>query len=310
MRIGSALLMCGVLLQAPACAAPPYDAGPVGSEDGYTVSTQDVDPPGRVGRLSEVLGQVWLYSPEDREWVTAERNRPLTTGDRIATDALARAEMRVGSTVIRLDSNSELEVLRLDDDHLHLQLHRGASLVRLRDSELAGQFEMVTAEGRFRTDRAGGYRFDRNDKSAQATVISGRLTYEGRNQALTIDREQRAEFLLDAHGRAQYAIIEPKRDAFAACGAFPNVFCKLSGMVTEADWANWSPADLKPYIDEALEVFGPDRLMYGSDWPVCELAASYGQVHDALETNLAALSESEKSAIFSGTARAFYSLPD
>lgn len=100
------------------------------------------------------------------------------------------------------------------------------------------------------------------------------------------------------------------RDAFAACGAFPNVFCKLSGMVTEADWANWSPADLKPYIDEALEVFGPDRLMYGSDWPVCELAASYGQVHDALETNLAALSESEKSAIFSGTARAFYSLPD
>ena len=219
MRIGSALLMCGVLMQAPACAAPPYDAGPVGSEDGYTVSTQDVDPPGRVGRLSEVLGQVWLYSPEDREWVTAERNRPLTTGDRIATDALARAEMRVGSTVIRLDSNSELEVLRLDDDHLQLQQHRGASVVRLRDSELAPQFEMVTAEGRFRTDRAGAYRFDRNDKSTQATVISGRLNYEGRNQALTIDREQRAEFLLDAHGRAQYAIIEPKRDAFAAWNA-------------------------------------------------------------------------------------------
>lgn len=99
-------------------------------------------------------------------------------------------------------------------------------------------------------------------------------------------------------------------DGFAACGAFPNVFCKLSGMVTEADWANWSPAELKPYVDEALEVFGPGRLMYGSDWPVCELAASYGQVHDALETNLTALTDSEKSAIFARTTKAFYALAD
>lgn len=100
------------------------------------------------------------------------------------------------------------------------------------------------------------------------------------------------------------------RDAFAACGAFPNVFCKLSGMVTEADWHAWKPAELKPYIDVALDVFSPARLMYGSDWPVCELAASYEQVHDSLETNLSSLSESEREAIFSGTARAFYALPD
>ncbi|MBP6225627.1 MAG: FecR protein, partial [Rhizobacter sp.] len=214
-----ALLMCGVLLQAPACAAPPYDAGPVGSQDGYTVSTQDVDPPGRVGRLSEVLGQVWIYSPEDREWISAERNRPLTTGDRLSTDALGRAEMRVGSTVVRLDSSSELEVLRLDDDRLRLQLHRGSSMVRLRDSELAAQFEMVTAEGRFKADVAGGYRFDRAPNNTQATVISGQLNYEGRSQALTITAGQRAEFLLDSNARAQYAIVEPKRDAFALWNA-------------------------------------------------------------------------------------------
>ncbi|MDO9313421.1 MAG: hypothetical protein Q7T97_02615, partial [Burkholderiaceae bacterium] len=218
-RIGLALLMCGVLAQAPACAAPPYEPGPVGSPDGYTVSTQDADPPGRVGRLSEVLGHVWVYSPEDREWISAERNRPLTTGDRLSTDALGRAELRVGSTVVRLDSNSELEVLRLDDDRLQLQLHRGASMVRLRDSDLVSQFEMVTVEGRFLADRAGGYRFDRNDKSTQATVISGQLNYEGRTQALTIGAGQRAEFLLDANGRAQYAVVEPKRDGFAQWNA-------------------------------------------------------------------------------------------
>ncbi len=100
------------------------------------------------------------------------------------------------------------------------------------------------------------------------------------------------------------------RDRFAACGAFPNVYCKLSGMVTEADWSAWKPADLKPFIDAALEAFGPQRLMYGSDWPVCELAASYEQVHDALESNLTALSQPERDAIFGGTAKSFYALPD
>jgi len=100
------------------------------------------------------------------------------------------------------------------------------------------------------------------------------------------------------------------RDRFAACGAFPNVYCKLSGMVTEADWSAWKPADLKPFIDVALRAFGPQRLMYGSDWPVCELAATYEQVHDSLESNLAGLSQVERTAIFSSTARSFYALPD
>ncbi len=224
-RIGLAvLLLGGALLHTRAGAADSEEftidyPEALGNESGYTVSTQDPDPPGRVGRLSEVLGQVWLYDPEQREWVTAERNRPLTSGDRLSTDALARAELRVGSTVVRLDSNSELEVLRLDDDHLQLQLHRGGSVIRLRDSELAAQFEMVTAEGRFRTDRAGGYRFDRTSNNTQATVISGQLSYEGHHQALTIDSGQRVEFLFNANGRAQYAIVGPKRDAFAAWNA-------------------------------------------------------------------------------------------
>ena len=62
---------------------------------------------------------------------------------------------------------------------------------------------------------------------------------------------------------------------FKAAAAFPNLYCKLSGMVTEADWQNWTAADLKPYVHAALDAFGPERLMYGSDWPVCELAATY-----------------------------------
>lgn len=95
---------------------------------------------------------------------------------------------------------------------------------------------------------------------------------------------------------------------FRAAAACPNVSCKLSGMVTEADWQNWTAADLKPYVQEALDAFGPDRVMYGSDWPVCELAGSYGRVHDALVEALGPIGEAENAAIFGGTAARFYRL--
>ncbi len=98
-----------------------------------------------------------------------------------------------------------------------------------------------------------------------------------------------------------------KEDLQAAAQA-PNIFCKLSGMVTEADWANWTPADLRPYIETALECFGPDRCMAGSDWPVCTLAGGYQQVHDALLQNLSGLSESEHASVLGGTAAEFYGL--
>ena len=95
-----------------------------------------------------------------------------------------------------------------------------------------------------------------------------------------------------------------------AAAAFPNVYCKLSGLVTEADWRRWTAADLRPYVQAALECFGPGRCMFGSDWPVCELAASYEQVHAALVEALGPLSASERAAVFGGTARCFYDLPD
>lgn len=95
---------------------------------------------------------------------------------------------------------------------------------------------------------------------------------------------------------------------FRAAAAFPNVYCKLSGMVTEADWKSWKPADLKPYVQTALELFGAKRCMYGSDWPVCELAGSYEQVFRALEEALGPISNDERSQIFGETAARFYGL--
>ena len=91
----------------------------------------EADPPGRVARLSSVQGQVWLYNTDSNEWVTAGRNRPLTTGDRLATDPGARAELQVGSTTLRLDGGTEIEVALLDDDDISLQLLNGSVAARV-----------------------------------------------------------------------------------------------------------------------------------------------------------------------------------
>jgi L-fucono-1,5-lactonase len=97
-------------------------------------------------------------------------------------------------------------------------------------------------------------------------------------------------------------------DHLKAAAKFPNVYCKLSGMVTEADWKGWTPKDLTPYVQAALEAFGPDRCMFGSDWPVCLLAAPYPSVVAALREALGPLRDAERAKIFGGTAEKFYGL--
>jgi len=90
--------------------------------------------------------------------------------------------------------------------------------------------------------------------------------------------------------------------------AEPNVVCKLSGMVTEAHWSTWTVADLRPYADTALEAFGPDRLMFGSDWPVCVLAGTFTEVLDTARQLTDGLSDTERAAVFGGTAVRVYQL--
>jgi L-fuconolactonase len=87
-----------------------------------------------------------------------------------------------------------------------------------------------------------------------------------------------------------------------------NLFCKLSGLVTEADWVHWKAEDIRPYLDVAFEAFGPERLMFGSDWPVCLLAANYGQVKRLVESYVQAHAARHMPDIFGGNAIRFYGL--
>ncbi len=98
------------------------------------------------------------------------------------------------------------------------------------------------------------------------------------------------------------------QSAMRAVAVNQNTCCKISGMVTEADWKNWRAADFKPYLDTVVEAFGTERLMFGSDWPVCLVAASYEQVMGIVRDYFSSFSKDEQAGIFGGNAIAFYNL--
>ncbi|MEI6106684.1 MAG: amidohydrolase family protein [Opitutae bacterium] len=103
-------------------------------------------------------------------------------------------------------------------------------------------------------------------------------------------------------------LFSPWREDLAELARRPNVFCKLSGLVTLVDWTTWQPDQLLPYLDIALELFGPQRLMIGSDWPVCTCAATYPATMQVVIDWTARLSPAEREAILGGTCAQFYGI--
>jgi L-fuconolactonase len=102
--------------------------------------------------------------------------------------------------------------------------------------------------------------------------------------------------------------LDPWATEIRSLAALPNVTCKLSGMVTEAPWTTWKPSDLQPYADVVLSAFTPARVMFGSDWPVCLLAATYAEVVETAQTLTQSLAPTEQAAIFATTATTTYNL--
>ncbi|WP_340374652.1 amidohydrolase family protein [Streptomyces sp. SS7] len=118
-------------------------------------------------------------------------------------------------------------------------------------------------------------------------------------------------FVLDHLGKppVESGELVPWAQQIRRLAALPNTVCKLSGMVTEADWGSWTTAAFAPYADTALDAFGPGRLMFGSDWPVCRLAATYAEVVTVARELTAGLGPAERHDVFTGTAVRTYDLP-
>ncbi|MBV7531242.1 amidohydrolase [Chitinophaga sp. sic0106] len=120
------------------------------------------------------------------------------------------------------------------------------------------------------------------------------------NQRLVIDHLAKPDF--------KSGDIETWAAQMREIAASPNVYCKVSGLVTEADWENWHPDHFQPFLEVVLEAFGCDRLMFGSDWPVCLLAADYDTVKLIVTNYISKLTPAEQQKIMGGNAIAFYHL--
>lgn len=125
-----------------------------------------------------------------------------------------------------------------------------------------------------------------------------------------VDRHPDQVFVLDHIAKPRIAAgeLSPWQSRIVELAHRPNVYCKVSGMATEADWTDWTPDQLRPYFDTVLSAFGPKRLMFGSDWPVCLVAVEYERWHSIVEEWIAELSTDEQARILGGTAVEAYKL--
>jgi L-fuconolactonase len=183
--------------------------------------------------------------------------------------------------------------------------HLTAVLDRFMDhKKLVGLREIVQSE-------PDGY-LDRADFNRGITQLTSRnLTYdllirESQLEEATrfVDRHPQQGFVLDHAAKPRIASgeLEPWRSRLREIAKRENVCCKISGLVTEADWLNWTPEELRPYLDSCVEAFGPERLLAGSDWPVCLLASTYSQWWNVLAKYFSSFSEHEAERIFGGNA--------
>lgn len=154
------------------------------------------DPPGRVGRISVAQGEVYFRNLASGESGPAELNWPITSQNTIATERGARAELRIGSGAVRVGPDSELEITTLDDTHVTLYLAHGSASVRVRDRDMAQDFELETPQGRVLMSEPSRIRVDaeRAPRTTSVGVWSGVIRFEGSDSNLTVRAGKRAEF--------------------------------------------------------------------------------------------------------------------
>ncbi len=269
---------------------------------------------------------LWRYDPLEYSWISGEMN--VLARDYAVSDLRATAlpEDVVGSIAVQARQSIE-ETNRL------LEIADGDDFVRgvvgwapLSDPQVGGTLDTWSNRRRLvglrhvvqdEPDEQFLRREDFNQGIAEAIrrgyaydllVFAHQLPEAIR----FVDRHASGRFVLDHIGKPaiKRGGYDSWRHDLQELARRPNVYCKISGVATEAEWDAWTIDSIRPYLDAALNAFGPDRLMYGSDWPVCLLATGYGRWIDAVRQWAADWSDDERDAFFFRTATRFYRLPD
>jgi L-fuconolactonase len=266
----------------------------------------------------------WSYVPESYDWITPEM-------------AVLRCDYAPATLEPQLERSGVSGTLaveargHLDETRNLLRIAAGSELVRgvvgwlpLTEQNAAASIEQWASEPKLKGVRH--WMGAPNDLSymLQAALHQGVSLLEGAGlsydlmlwppqlpaAAAFVDRHPRQVFIVDHFAKPfiREGQLEPWSRDLRALAQRPNVYCKLSGLATEADHVRWTLDDLRPYVEVVLDAFGPRRLMFGSDWPVCTLATPYERWVQTVEALLSGLSADERDRIWAGTAVEVYRL--
>jgi len=213
------------------------------------------DPPGRVGRVAEVVGEVRTINPEGA-WDVLARNQPLSTGDRVSTDKTGRATLQFGSTTVHVGPDSDVIVTQLDDQKIRLHFDHGQLAVRVRSDDILGELFIETDEGAWVPHHPGQYRFDRlAHQVLAAQAVSGDMLLEAPDSSLPVKAPQRAEvWRTGAQQTTHYHLVPALKDAFGdatlaadqaddklfAASAAAQVPPEMTGAADLARYGGWS----------------------------------------------------------------------
>ena len=268
----------------------------------------------------------WRYDPEEYGWIS--ESMAVLRRDYLPADLLREASAAGVDGVVSVQARQTLEetrwLIELAEQNDFIRGVVGwvplvSDAVR-QDLERFAVHPKLKAVRHVLQDEPDDNYILRDDFNRGITLLNGfGLRYDilifERHLPQTIefvDRHPSQVFVLDHIAKPRLRenahSLEPWASGIKELAKRENVSCKVSGMVTEADWAAWSGTELKPYFDTVLEAFGPNRLMFGSDWPVCLVASGYGRWFDAVTAFARNLSPSEQEALFGGTATAIYRL--
>lgn len=265
----------------------------------------------------------WRYSAADHPWITEQMSV-------IQRDFLPR-DLKPHLDAIGFDGSVLVQVLQdVDETRWMLQLadeHPSivgvVGWVDLCSANAAAQLDEISQHPRLVGVRhivqgePDGFMLREDFLRGVALIERFGLTYDVlifehqlAEAVQFVSHFPRQRFVLDhiAKPRIKTGDIKDWRWHMRAMSRMPNVVCKLSGMVTEADWQTWTRAGIQPYLDTAIECFGAERLMIGSDWPVCTLAASYEDTMGIVLDTVASWSPAERDAVLGGTAAKAYGI--
>lgn len=268
----------------------------------------------------------WKYDPKRHSWIGEEMS--VLKKDFLPEDLLIEFKLSgvEGSIAVQADQSLDETKFLLGLSEQYDFIKAVVGWVDLRNSELASNLEQLSD-----LKKLTGFRHVVQDEPSDNFML-GTKFQEGISQLGSYDytydilifppqlpaaiqlvkKFQTQPFVVDhiAKPYIKAGALDFWKKSIATLSEHDNVWCKISGLVTEADWDNWEYEDLVPYLDVVFEEFGTDKVMFGSDWPVCLLGGTYSSIKRIIDRYIEDFSDAEKAKVMGLNAMEFYNIPD